>query len=431
MGVPHPESYIIQCLAIKRNWKEIKRHCGSPNEPVSRIFVQKMSDETVFRMNYKGKDRLKNEEADIRLMTGSHFVVRADISTCFPGIYTHSIPWAIHGKGKSKNNKSILLPGNLLDNTAQCVRDRQTNGIMIGPHASNVISEIILTRIDDVMIKKGYKRFIRYIDDYAFYAKTYGEAEDFIRDLRMILRDYELSLNGRKTEILSMPLPIEEDWVRELNRIKFPKKKVIRFNSVRPLMDLALNLAQGSESYSVLNYAIKMIPPRLNSRAKRLFVQESINLALIYPYLARILGEHVFDKHGYEGIEKAILKFVEELIDIGIKRIYSDAIIYGLYYALKYDLRLGISEENLLKIVDIDDCICSVLLLEYSRYHKIDRTKDAIRRRANKLKSMEIREQDRHWLLIYQLWRDTTLESEGQSFLAQLKRSRFQFVRLK
>ena len=317
-----------------------------------------------------------------------------------------------------------------MDNAAQCMRDRQTNGIMIGPHASNVISEIILTRIDDEMIKKGHTRFIRYIDDYTFYAENYGEAEDFIRDLGMKLREYELSLNGRKTEILAMPLPLEEDWVRELNRIRFPKKEVIRFNAVRPLMDLALSLAQGSETYSVLNYAIKMIPPRLNARAKRLFVQEAANLALIYPYLARILGEYVFDKHWYDGIEKTILKFLEELIDIGVKRIYSDAIMYALYYALKYDLRLGVSEKKLLEIIDIDDCICDVLLLEYSKYHKIGRIRDALRRRADKLKSAEIREQDRFWLLIYQLWRDTTLESEGQSFLAELKRSRFQFVRL-
>ncbi len=41
---------------------------------------------------------------------------------------------------------------------------------------------------------------------------------------------------------------------------------------------------------------------------------------------------------------------------------------------------------------------------------------------------MEIREKDRFWLLIYQVWREKTLNDEGQSFLAELKRKRFDFV---
>ena len=57
IGVPHPESHIVQCLGLKRHWAEIKRHCAKPKIPVSRLFVRKMSSKRVFRMNYKGKGR--------------------------------------------------------------------------------------------------------------------------------------------------------------------------------------------------------------------------------------------------------------------------------------------------------------------------------------------------------------------------------------
>ena len=61
-----------------------------------------MANEFIFLMNYKGKDHLENEERDIENMTGANYIVHTDISTCFPSIYTHSIPWALHGVNKAK-----------------------------------------------------------------------------------------------------------------------------------------------------------------------------------------------------------------------------------------------------------------------------------------------------------------------------------------
>ncbi|MFN5001599.1 MAG: hypothetical protein ACK5GK_10405, partial [Akkermansiaceae bacterium] len=95
---------------------------------------------------------------------------------------------------------------------------------------------------------------------------------------------------------------------------------------MRSLLDLALDLAQRGGTSATLNYAIQMVPARLNDRAKRLFVAEAINLALSYPYLAPLLGKHVFSRHNYDGIESAITTFATELFQIGLRRIYPDAI---------------------------------------------------------------------------------------------------------
>ena len=432
IGIPHPESHIVQCLGLKRHWEKIKRHCAKPATPVSRLFVRKTATKHVFRMNYEGKERSENEEADISKMTGAYYVARTDISNCFSSIYTHSIPWALHGRSKSKKNRSTLLEGNLLDKVTQGTRDGQTNGLLVGPHPSNIVSEIILTKIDNEMIQKGYERFRRYIDDYTFYAKTHDEAENFIHDLRMQLREYELLLNENKTEILPMPLPIQADWVRELKSFRLPAKgATVRFETVRSLLDLALKLAHGAETYAVLYYAIKMIPRNLDSRAKRLFVQETINLALIYPYLAPILEEHVFNKHRYDGIEKAILDFIEQLLAIGIQRIFPDAIAHALYYSLKHNLQLSTPEDKLREVIEIDDCLSNVLLLEYAKRYGVKSIREDIRRHANRLKGTDPREQDRFWLLIYQVWLKKTLNDEGQQFLAKLKQNRFSFVSFK
>lgn len=430
MGIPHPQSYIVQCLAIKRCWDEIKEHCAKPTHPVSRIFVRNTDEGQVFKMNYKGVERFEVEEQEVGFLTNACYVVHADISACFPSIYTHSIPWAMHGYSVAKRKRSLSLQGNILDKATQGVSGGQTNGLLIGPHTSNVIYEIVLTSIDEILISRDYTRLIRNIDDYTYYAKTHNEAESFIRDLSMALRKFELFLNERKTKILPLPRPKVKNWVRELHTFQFPTEEIY-FSSVREFLDLSLYLAQEADTSAVLNYAIKMVPSRLNTRAKRLFVQEAVNLALSFPYLAPLLEDHVFTKHPYENIKNVVATFSQELVKIGIQRIYPDAIGYGLYYAIKHNVVLNLQNEELEKVVKINDCICHVLLLEYATRRKLSTLCKAIRKRANDLKKLDQMDQDQFWLLIYQVWSESDLQDNEQGFLAELKSKNFSFVRFK
>ncbi len=429
MGIPHPQSHLAQCLAIKRCWERIKKHCAKPTQPISRIFVRDTGGDRVFVMSYKGQERFEVEEQEINFAMGACYVVHADISTCFPSIYTHSIPWALHGRKKAKKARGDLsLAGNILDKSTQAVRDGQTNGLLIGPNTSNIISELVLTSVDSALLKRGHTRVTRHIDDYRFYARSHEQAENFIRDLGMALREYELSLNEKKTKILALPRPQVENWVRELNDFQFPSGS-IRFSTVRSFLDLALDLAQRAGTSATLNYAVKMIPSRLNDRAKRLFVMESVNLALSYPYLAPLLGKHVFAKHKYTGIESVINTFATELLQIGIRRIYPDAVSHALFYAIQHDLTLSLAEALLQRIATIDDCLCDVLLLEYAKRRKLKKLAQAVIKRANNLKGLEPRDQDPFWLLIYQVWSAADLRRNRQDLLADLKASKFTFIR--
>ena len=81
------------------------------------------------------------------------------------------------------------------------------------------------------------------------------------------------------------------------------------------------------------------------------------------------------------------------------------------------------------KVVEIDDCISLVLLFEYAKLNGCAEICEMIIERANELRGLEMREKDRYWLLIYQVWCEKTLECEDQPFLAELKRRGFSFVR--
>lgn len=428
LGIPHPESYLAHCLAIKRCWQAIKIHCAKPLQPISRIFVRKTSEDRVFKMNYKGLERFNIEETEISFRAGATHLVKADISKCFPSIYTHTLPWAIHGKAVAKKHHDLLFEGNLLDKSCQILSDNQTNGLAIGPHSSNVISEIILTRIDQTLLQKGHTRVTRHIDDYTCYAMSHQEAEEFVRDLNLALRDFELYLNEKKTQIVDLPQPASASWVNDLNRFAFPDGE-IRFSTVRSFLDLALELSGQHGTSAVLNYAFKMVPARLNDRAKRLFTAEATNLCLAYPYLIPIVEESVFAKHRNPDTCDQVKALGNELIKIGTKKIYPDSIAHALYFAIERDFEITLSEDELNTIIQIDDCLTNVLLWEYAARRDLDEFKKPLRKRVEELKGQEKRDQDAHWLLIYVIWSEAELRGNGQAFLADLKTKKFEFTK--
>lgn len=379
--------------------------------------------------------RYELEEEDSKWLAGTTHLVKADISACFPSIYTHAIPWALNGKEKSKKDSSLLgkpgqpaLEGNLLDITTRNLSDRQTKGILIGPHSSNIISEIILTRIDDELRKKGYEKVRRYIDDYEYFASSYEDAENFIRDLGLLLREYELIINDKKTLISSLPQPIDEQWRRELNRFVFPDGD-LTYSTVRSFLDLAIELSEKAGKTSPILYALKMVPDRLNDRAKRMFVQEMINLAITFPYLAQALGTHVFQKFEHPKIKDQIADFLDKLIRKGHEKIYTDAIAHGLCYALQYGIQLNLEPEIFEGIVNLDDCVVNVLLFEYAKQHERKDILKLLKKKSKALKTAGIarRDVDRQWLFVYQTWTEAELRGNGQNFLADLKNKRFTF----
>jgi len=321
-----------------------------------------------------------------------------------------------------------------VDLATRNTRDTQTNGLLIGPHASNLISEIILTQID-ASLQNKYLNFVRYIDDYKFYAKTLDEAELFIKELGMNLRLYEMSLNEKKTRILPFPRPADDNWQLILTRFNWPQDTEIGFTTIRSFIDLALECAQAANKSSPLNYAIKVIggkrsPRKLSSRAMRMYVQTAINLALAYPYLAPLLDEFVFDKYWHDGLQTRIASFATNLINIGVSKLYPDIIAHALYLVIKHNLLLNLSEDDLVPIISLDDCVANVLLLEYAKKNSLNKVITAVRRCAKDLKGeANSRDIDRQWLLIYQVWSVAELKGKGQGFLGNLKARNFEFFK--
>lgn len=219
MGIPNPFKYQRMCLEIKSSWEKIKKyfHEQTDNQAyrISRIHIRKENkSKRIFEMNYKNWRVDGNPEIDLLIQEKgvSHILVRADISTCFPSIYSHALPWALVGKEIAKQKSQDRDAWyNKLDSNCSDMHNGETHGILIGPHVSNLLSEIILTAIDKKLYDKGY-RYIRNIDDYECYVHNYDEAQRFLADLELTLHEFDLPLNHKKTEIINLPIEIDKEW---------------------------------------------------------------------------------------------------------------------------------------------------------------------------------------------------------------------------
>lgn len=115
LGIPTPMAYENLCKVLRDNWNFIKHELeiNTKNEKhkVSRIHIRRnKSSNRLFEMNYKNFKVDGSPELDI--LIGSKYRVDADISSCFPSIYTHSLAWALIGKNEAKKKTKLKIVRN-------------------------------------------------------------------------------------------------------------------------------------------------------------------------------------------------------------------------------------------------------------------------------------------------------------------------------
>ena len=404
LGVPNPMAYSMLCKCISDYWKEIQTHfrdkTKSEKHNVSRIHLRKMGGtQSLFEMNYQNWQTDGSPEPD--LLIGSKYIVKADISTCFPSIYTHSLPWALVGKEKAKDHAGPKWKNewyNKIDHYAQLCKNGETHGLLIGPHASNLLGEIILTTVDS---KLSYKwKYIRNIDDYTCFATSREDAQMFLVELTDELRQFDLSLNHKKTEVIELPTALTKQWTRQISdpSLLYRKGK-FDYIAARYYLDKAIEIMDGNKADSaILNYAIKALPIKdMTENAIEYCIKTIMHLSLIYPYLLQIVDEYVFKRMNVS-VDR-IKAFTQRVYHQELQRKNYDGVCYALFFALKYNFII----DNVLAqdSIDSDSCVFRLLAFLYFKKHAIASERAQLRNLAVSLKSNKD-DLGRNWLFVYE-----------------------------
>lgn len=159
------------------------------------------------------------EQQSLELSLDFDCLMNTDITDCYSSIYTHSIPWALHGKDVIKNDianptkpKTYFL-GTDIDITIQSMQFSQTNGIPQGSALMDFIAEIIIGYSDEQLSLKIEKynneadnkindyHILRYRDDYRIFATNQETLIKIAKLLTETLFELNFKLNSQKTFI--------------------------------------------------------------------------------------------------------------------------------------------------------------------------------------------------------------------------------------
>ncbi len=438
LAIPHPDSYAKLCGFLKKNWTEINIHIGKADRK-NYVHVRKIDGERyIFDMS--SNDNWEKIQFQMDYLAGCTHIVKTDISNFFPSIYSHSIPWALMGRKEAKSNKKLDKWQNKLDLLSRQIKNGESNGLLIGMHTSHILSEIILTKVDEELCKeKNHTNYVRHIDDYEFYATSEDNALEFIKDLASCLKKYDLNINQKKTDIS----PVSEHrlgaWTGAINshRVFLTEKlRPLTFSEVQDFIDHALDLSQKNNSRAPLNYAIKSISRmQISTDVPSSYVRRILALAILYPYLYQILEGWVFIFGEINEIENILHSALPKMVKSALKQNQTDALAYSFYYAIKYQIKMNLDSkamtEMLEEVKNMGDCISILLAWKYCV--DIDDSDNAciFDEFALDLINDEKEYQDKYWIFLYEysLHNKIDIDSEKQFFLSCLADQEFSFFK--
>ena len=204
----HPAIYVslVNVICDSTNWAIIQKRLsefeGGAVECCSEPVVSTDHQKDVAAQISSWWQKIEQQSLEFSLEF-SH-ILHTDVVDCYGSLYTHSIPWAIHGlkESKEKKGKDSLL-GNKVDAHIQAGRYGQTNGIAQGSVLMDFIAEIVLGYVDEqINLALGEPtnfRILRYRDDYRIFANSDDRVEEILKVISEKLMPVGMKLSVSKT----------------------------------------------------------------------------------------------------------------------------------------------------------------------------------------------------------------------------------------
>jgi hypothetical protein len=123
-------------------------------------------------------------------------VLIADIADFYSQIYSHRVQGALEAadvpSARSENIERFLLS----------LTAKQTRGVPVGPSASILLAEAVLSDVDSFLLRRGLT-FTRYVDDFRIFCQSRRQATRIYHDLAEYLyTSHRLTLEQQKSRVL-------------------------------------------------------------------------------------------------------------------------------------------------------------------------------------------------------------------------------------
>lgn len=366
ISIPNPYSYIQLSYTIHNNWAEIESHFEKSKLSLTKpVFINGIERSVSKKYSFEEISRIFNDSS-----VGKNYVLKTDISRFYTSIYTHSIPWAMHGKdfAKKKGNRGDNYLGNLLDRQMRNSQDAQTAGIPVGTDVSLIVSELIGCGIDEQVISNFSNiTGFRYIDDYYLFFRKKEEAEAVLASLQRTVGQFELELNNEKTAIYELPRSTEPVWTSKLNSIQLNNDNLLSY--INTVYDLFSNYPNDE----VMRYAIARINNIQITKKNWKTYQAFLLNAMTFDPLSMPIATDTFFKYYLKsyGVDKIMIEnAIENIVEKAIITNHHYEIIWSLWL-LKL-LKMKHSDSIKSMVCNIDNPIIALIMLSENHRRELD-----------------------------------------------------------
>jgi len=411
LSIPNPINQLRLVQALEKHFKQVFESAWKSPISASKPHFQYSQARAI--MPQDGFTTILRLKAKARAV--ARYILKTDVTRFFPSIYTHSISWVLHTKALAKSNTGPSLPGNVLDKIIRDAQDGQTIGIPIGPDTSLVIAEIILSAVDNDACGAGLG--FRWYDDYELPGVTRDECEQALVRLETALLEFELEVNVSKTEILELPMAIEDEWVAVLRDFKFRGTARAQFEDLIVFFSRAFELAERFAGKSVLRYAVrKMHGASIHSanweHVQRLMAQAATHEPEVLPHVLGCLNYY----HEVKGftLDRALLRrLLEAVLRNYAAREVGSEVAWCIWGFLQFNIQIPVGCVD--AAVALNDDVVSLLLLDARRKGLID-VRGALAPLGKVVGAGAF--EGEHWLLAYEAIRKGWLRPRGTGVVA-------------
>jgi hypothetical protein len=382
---------------ISSEWNEIKKYISS-------------SSFSTFRADFDDQNAIPWEdfrfrhERNQKALSRSGSALVSDISRFYPTLYTHSVPWALHGKYFAKKNiHNHALLGNKIDKTLRKCQDEQSIGIPTGPITSRIIAEIVGTAIDKEIAKRfpyAQDGYIRHADDVLISIPPEMTVDQARNLWSQSLAVYELEINEQKTERILPGERVEPEWLSALRFVGVPARGQ-KDRHIDEYFTTAFSYSQRYPDQSVLSYAIKKAQSFIVLDNNWPIFEHYIKQAAwhdgrVVQHALQIIAQGAADGKPVDnaGIREFCYRLIRERLPSG----HEHEAIWALF--LLRALRSGIAtKKDLAPVLEVEPTLCSLVALDMRQQHKASfTTPNAWTKIA---KDCDLSSED--WLFVYEV----------------------------
>lgn len=381
LHIPNPFNYLKLADLIVNNETAIFDNIPASAYSISKAYYE--SDISERCIKAKGLPLFVYQREKLKAGMAKNYEVKIDVANFYPTVYTHSITWALLGRQKAKDiwsmNKAqrnaytpaidvqLYEMGDHLDTALRNCNECQTHGILVGPDASFLMGELIMSRIDvNLAAKFPNLKGFRYYDDYTFFVDTVDEADKIYQALQAELHLFGLEINEAKFEKKKSPCPIEEEHVREIKPVRIDNELAKQGESILHLFDIMWKCAElrPEKMLTIFKYGLRML---INRRIKLDGSNRSLYEPMLYktavmkpsvlPYVCEILN---FSNE--QPAKKLLADTAAAIFKAHIPYAQDNEVAWALWMCKKYDIE--IEKSIVCQILKMGSSVCTILLLD-------------------------------------------------------------------